>query len=149
MELDHDRETETITGSTYEEELSSSEFGEGSYGGSQGSEMDLDLGCMTINGEAYQDQIASLSRHFRLLIEQMTRRVQYLSENANESVLSTQRQLESNEIAQADKQMNRARQVLKQCDELEDEFLKIRQIGEIAKGFRGRIAALEKSFEKL
>lgn len=147
MDFDRDRETATITGSTYEEELSSIQSSEESYCGSQVS--DGDLGYMSINGEAYQDQIASLSHHFKVLIEQMTRRVQYLSENANESVLSTQRQLEANEISEADKQMRRAREVLKQCDELEDEFLKIRQIGEIARGFRERISALEKSLEKI
>ena len=35
------------------------------------------------------------------------------------------------------------REILLQCDELQDELLKIRRIGEIVKGFRARVEALE------
>ena len=39
--------------------------------------------------------------------------------------------------------MERLRDIMRQCDELQNEFLKIRRIGEIVKGFRARVEALE------
>jgi hypothetical protein len=40
------------------------------------------------------------------------------------------------------------RDILRQCDELQNEFLKIKRIGEIVKGFRVRVDALEKRIGK-
>lgn len=39
--------------------------------------------------------------------------------------------------------MDRLREIIHQCDELQNEMLKIRRIGEIVKGFRARVEALE------
>ena len=44
---------------------------------------------------------------------------------------------------QATREMERLRDIMRQCDELQNEFLKIRRIGEIVKGFRTRVEALE------
>lgn len=40
------------------------------------------------------------------------------------------------------------RDILRQCDELQNEFLKIKRIGEIVKGFRIRVDSLEKRIGK-
>ena len=44
----------------------------------------------------------------------------------------------------ADAEIARFKQILRQIDELETEFDKVRRIGEIVKGFRARVAALDK-----
>lgn len=46
-------------------------------------------------------------------------------------------------MQRAEEEMERLREILRQCDELQDEFLKIRRIGEIVKGFRRRVESLE------
>lgn len=40
-------------------------------------------------------------------------------------------------------EIERLREVMRQCDELQNEFLKIKRIGEIVKGFRQRVELLE------
>ena len=49
-----------------------------------------------------------------------------------------------NAIQMADAEIARFKQILRQIDELETEFDKVRRIGEIVKGFRARVAALDK-----
>lgn len=44
---------------------------------------------------------------------------------------------------QANREIERLREILRQCDELQNEFLKIKRIGEIVKGFRKRVEVLE------
>lgn len=44
--------------------------------------------------------------------------------------------------------MERLRDILRQCDELQNEFLKIKRIGDIVKGFRARVEDLEKRIGK-
>lgn len=41
-------------------------------------------------------------------------------------------------------EIERLKDVMRQCDELQNEFLKIKRIGEIVKGFRQRVEVLEK-----
>jgi hypothetical protein len=48
----------------------------------------------------------------------------------------------------ANKEMERLRDILRQCDELQNEFLKIKRIGDIVKGFRARVEDLEKRIGK-
>lgn len=48
----------------------------------------------------------------------------------------------------ATREMDRLREILRQCDELQNEFLKIRRIGEIVKGFRTRVELLEQRIGK-
>ena len=44
---------------------------------------------------------------------------------------------------QANREIERLREILRQCDELQNEFLKIKRIGEIVKEFRKRVEVLE------
>lgn len=41
-------------------------------------------------------------------------------------------------------EMEKLQEVMRQCDELETEMLKIRRVGEMVKGFRTRIEDLER-----
>jgi hypothetical protein len=54
----------------------------------------------------------------------------------------------TNVADQATREMERLREILRQCDELQNEFLKIKRIGEIVKGFRARVEALEQRIGK-
>lgn len=49
-----------------------------------------------------------------------------------------------NAMQMADAEIARFRELLRQIDELEVEFDKIRRIGEIVKGFRARVEALDR-----
>jgi hypothetical protein len=49
-----------------------------------------------------------------------------------------------NAIQMADAEIARFREILRQIDELQVEFDKIRRIGEIVKGFRARVEALDR-----
>jgi hypothetical protein len=49
---------------------------------------------------------------------------------------------------QATREIERLREILRQCDELQNEFLKIKRIGEIVKGFRARVEVLEQRIGK-
>jgi hypothetical protein len=49
-----------------------------------------------------------------------------------------------NTIASADAEIARYRDILRQIDELEVEFDKVRRIGEIVRGFRARVEGLER-----
>jgi hypothetical protein len=88
-------------------------------------------------------EVAQLHQNFSQLVEGISQRVNSLSESARKSVMATHRHLLDDEIARADKQIGELKNVMAQCDELEVELLKIRQIGEIARGFKDRILDLE------
>lgn len=52
-----------------------------------------------------------------------------------------------NAMATADAEIARFRGILRQIDELETEFDKVRHIRDIVKGFRARVEGLEKKFD--
>ena len=49
-------------------------------------------------------------------------------------------------MAMADAEIARFHEILRQLDELEREFDKVRHIRDIVKGFRGRVERLERRF---
>lgn len=103
---------------------------------------------ISIAGESYADQIDSLSQHFHDLIRQMSATVNKLSEQAHASSSSTHKMV-LNDISQADRRIAQLKSLVKQCDELQDEFVKIGLIGEFAKGFHLRISRLEEELDVL
>lgn len=50
-------------------------------------------------------------------------------------------------MAAADAEIGRFREILRQIDELEVEFDKVRHIRDIVKGFRSRVESLERKVE--
>ena len=51
-------------------------------------------------------------------------------------------------IREADREIDRMRELLGQIDELEVEFDKVRRIRDIVKGFRGRVEGLERRIRR-
>lgn len=91
------------------------------------------------------NELINLSRDFNELVAAIINRVQELTETTNKSVQYTYNQIERNDIRAANDQIRQLRDIIKQCDELEVDFLKIRQIGQIALDFKQRLQAIERS----
>lgn len=89
-------------------------------------------------------EITALSVAFRNLMDKIYSRVSYLAQVTNKSVSNTYKSIESEQIAHVDRQISQLEEVIAQCDGLESELLKIRQIGEIASAFKERIRLIEK-----
>ncbi|KAI5846055.1 hypothetical protein BZA05DRAFT_377496 [Tricharina praecox] len=86
--------------------------------------------------------LSQLSSHFDALLSSITSRVESLSSQTLKSTTAHHRR--ANSVAeQANREIERLREILRQCDELQNEFLKIKRIGEIVKGFRKRVEVLE------
>jgi len=66
-----------------------------------------------------------------------------LSEQTRASTQATHRR-SSHVVDRATVEIETLRDILRQCDELETEFLKIKRLGEMVKGFRKRVETLEK-----
>ena len=54
----------------------------------------------------------------------------------------------ANSIAAADAEIARFREILRQIDELETEFDKVRHIRDIVKGYRARVEGVGRSFRR-
>lgn len=91
--------------------------------------------------------VNQLSQDFASLLEAINHRVHELADATQASVESKHRAVLRTEMLQADEQIAQLNRVLKLCDELEHEFLKIRQIGEIASDFRNRLARVERQLK--
>jgi hypothetical protein len=91
--------------------------------------------------------LAALGRHFDRLISQITARLDYLSE---QSAIVAQQQYDSagNAIAMADAEIARFHDILRQIDELELDFDRIRHIRDIVRGYRQRVEEMEQSLER-
>ncbi|KAF8428264.1 hypothetical protein EV426DRAFT_335139 [Tirmania nivea] len=87
--------------------------------------------------------LTALSMHFDGLMAAITARVQTLSEQTRASTQATHRR-SSHVVDRATVEIETLRDILRQCDELETEFLKIKRLGEMVKGFRKRVETLEK-----
>ncbi|TGZ82650.1 hypothetical protein EX30DRAFT_338964 [Ascodesmis nigricans] len=87
--------------------------------------------------------LAQLSAHFDGLLNSIAERVEFLSTQTLQSTQSHRRrtQLVTDHVTL---EIERLKDVMRQCDELQNEFLKIKRIGEIVKGFRQRVEVLEK-----
>jgi hypothetical protein len=61
-----------------------------------------------------------------------------------QTATQTQYDRAGNAIQMADAEIARFREIIRQIDELQMEFDKIRRIGEIVKGFRARVESLDR-----
>ncbi|KAI5809885.1 hypothetical protein DFH27DRAFT_476267 [Peziza echinospora] len=87
--------------------------------------------------------LTALSNHFDGLMSAITTRVQNLSEQTRVSTQATHKR-STQAVDRATIEIETLRDILRQCDELETEFLKIKRLGEMVKGFRKRVEGLEK-----
>jgi len=91
--------------------------------------------------------LARLSEHFDDLLSTITVRVENLSQQTLKATNAHHRRA-SSVADHATREIERLREILRQCDELQIEFLKIKRIGEIVKGFRARVEVLEQRIGK-
>ncbi|EMD69017.1 hypothetical protein GGP41_001429 [Bipolaris sorokiniana] len=87
--------------------------------------------------------LQALSAHFDRLMYSIQQRWQYLTQQTQ---TATQMQYDraGNAMAIADAEIARFRAILREIDELEVEFDKVRRIGEIVKGFKARVDRLDR-----
>jgi hypothetical protein len=87
--------------------------------------------------------LQALSAHFDRLMYSIQQRWQALSQQTQ---MATQIQYDraGNAIQMADAEIARFRQILREIDELQVEFDKVRRIGEIVKGFKARVDRLDR-----
>lgn len=98
--------------------------------------------------ESQTNEITALSMAFRQLMTAISCRVLSLADATHQSVTNTHRRIELDQIAKADLQIKELNNVIAQCEGLESELLKIRQIGEIAADFKIRLQSLEKQLRR-
>lgn len=87
--------------------------------------------------------LQALSSHFDRLMYSIQQRWQTLT-TQTQTATQIQYDRAGNAIQMADAEIARLREILKQIDELQVEFDKVRRIGEIVKGFRARVEHLER-----
>lgn len=87
--------------------------------------------------------LQALSAHFDRLMYSIQQRWQFLSQQTQ---MATQIQYDraGNAIQMADAEIARFRAILREIDELQVEFDKVRRIGEIVKGFKARVERLDR-----
>ncbi|KAH8654533.1 hypothetical protein BGZ60DRAFT_532900 [Tricladium varicosporioides] len=90
--------------------------------------------------------LASLGRHFDRLMQQIQARLDYLSE---QSAMVAQQQYDraGNLIQTADSEIARFHDILRQIDELELDFDRIRHIRDIVRSYRARVEEMEQQLE--
>ena len=90
--------------------------------------------------------LVQLSRHFDQLLQQINARVDYLSE---QSKLMPPQQYDQvgNPILVADSEIARMKDIVRQIDELEVDFDRVRHIRNIVKGWRQRVEEMEESLQ--
>ncbi|KAF2753286.1 hypothetical protein EJ05DRAFT_209783 [Pseudovirgaria hyperparasitica] len=87
--------------------------------------------------------LAQLSAHFDRLLHAITSRWHYLNAQAAQFT-NMQHDRAGTLIGNADAEIARFHEIIRQTNELQVEFDKIRRIGEIVKGFRARVEALDR-----
>ncbi|KAI9838927.1 MAG: hypothetical protein M1819_004135 [Sarea resinae] len=87
--------------------------------------------------------LQALGYHFDRLMQAIQQRVQMLTQQTQIST-SSQHSRAGTAIQVADAEIARFRDILRQIDELEVEFDKVRRIREIVRGFRARVEALDR-----
>ena len=95
-------------------------------------------GLLLLDGHS----LAALGRHFDRLLQQISARLDYLSEQS-QLVVQQQYDRAGNAIATADAEIARFHDILRQIDELEADFDKISNIREMVRNFRQRVAEME------
>ncbi len=99
-------------------------------------------GLLLLDGSS----LAALSRHFDRLMQQISDRIEYLSE---QSAAATAQQYDraGNAIEMADAEIARLNEILRNIDELEDEFDRVAHIKEIVRGYRQRVEEVERRLD--
>jgi hypothetical protein len=99
-------------------------------------------GLLLLDGSS----LAALGRHFDRLMQQIQARLDYLSE---QSAMVAQQQYDraGNAIAIADAEIARFHDILRQIDELEVDFDRIRHIRDIVRSYRQRVEEMEQQME--
>ncbi|CAF9911398.1 hypothetical protein IMSHALPRED_010018 [Imshaugia aleurites] len=87
--------------------------------------------------------LAVLGSHFERLMGAIQSRVNHLTAQTQRSTIHQSSRAQSS-IAAADAEIARFRDILRQIDDLETEFDKVRHIRDIVKGFRSRVEGLER-----
>ncbi len=90
--------------------------------------------------------LAALGRHFDRLMQQIQERLDYLSEQS-QMVAQQQYDRAGNAIAIADSEIARFHEILRQIDELEVDFDRIRHIRDIVRSYRQRVEEMEQQME--
>ncbi|KXH39720.1 hypothetical protein CNYM01_12576 [Colletotrichum nymphaeae SA-01] len=91
--------------------------------------------------------LAALGRYFDRVMNQIEQQIIYLSE---QSQMFTMAQFDraGNLIEGADAEIQRYHELLRQLDELELDFDRIRHIKEIVRGYRSRVEEMERELER-
>ncbi|KAH3908723.1 biogenesis of lysosome-related organelles complex 1 subunit CNL1 [Parastagonospora nodorum] len=87
--------------------------------------------------------LQALSAHFDRLMYSIQQRWHYLTQQT-QTATQVQYDRAGNAIQMADAEIARFRAILREIDELQTEFDKVRRIGEIVKGFRSRVDRLDR-----
>ena len=93
------------------------------------------------------NSLAQLSRHFDRLLQQIQARLDYLSEQS-QMVAQQQYDRAGNAIQIADSEIARFHDIIRQIDELEVDFDRIRHIRDIVRGYRQRIEEMEQELDR-
>lgn len=91
--------------------------------------------------------LTQLGRHFDRLMQQIQQRLDYLSEQS-QIVVQQQYDRAGNAIAAADSEIARFHDILRQIDELEVDFDRIKHIRDIVKAYRQRVEEMEQEVEQ-
>ncbi|KAL8873290.1 MAG: hypothetical protein Q9174_001219 [Haloplaca sp. 1 TL-2023] len=100
------------------------------------------------NGRLVLDpgSLAVLGQHFERLMAAIQNRVEQLTAQTQISTIN-QSSRAGSAMAAADAEIARFHAILRQIDELETEFDKVRHIRDIVKGFRARVEGLERKMD--
>lgn len=90
--------------------------------------------------------LAQLGRHFDQLMQQISRQLDYLTEQS-QIVTMAEYDAAGNMIDNADAEIRRFHQIIAQIEELEVEFDRIRHIRDIVRGYRQRVQEMERALE--
>ncbi|KAJ4340659.1 hypothetical protein N0V87_002320 [Didymella glomerata] len=89
--------------------------------------------------------LQALGAHFDRLMYSIQQRWQYLTQQT-QTATQIQYDRAGNAMQMADAEIARFRSILREIDELQIEFDKVRRIGEIVKGFKARVDYLDRRF---
>ncbi len=90
--------------------------------------------------------MANFTHDYNELVHTITQRIQTLSNQAVQSTKYTDQTCQEGVIKDADTIIDKLNQLLKECDLLEQEFIKVEQLKMITEDFDGRLKELEKYF---
>ncbi|CRK27196.1 hypothetical protein BN1723_014832, partial [Verticillium longisporum] len=91
--------------------------------------------------------LASLGRYFERVMAQIEQQIHYLSEQSQTFTMA-QFDRAGNLIDNADLEIARYHDILRQLDELDLDFDRIRHIKEIVVGYRSRVVEMERELER-